>query len=428
DDVSITKEYIRLLKDAHIDSPHHRLSPEGRKRLRNPPRSIEDLDEDLGHKTSIQIALGNPTDEQYRHYCKIAEGLKPGLRCYSKQQAEKDLYKLTGVEGIKEDMCPNTCMGYTGHLSNLDKCLYCQEDRYEHGRGGKKVPRQTYMSYSLGHQIQAQWLQADSAARTRYRAQQTAWLNDQLKDGNTAPFEIYDDITKSLEYLRGLEENKFSVDDTILMLSIDGAQLYAQKQSDCWIFIWVIYDHSPKSRYKKCYVLPGGVIPGPNKPKNLDSFLFPALYHLAALQNDGLVIYDGERQCIRDDHPFLFIVTADGPGMALMTGLVGHHGRISCRLYCGMPGRYQRGNPHYYPVIQIPDPPYNVESCMHPSMTAETLPKAGDGDYYQNLARLMACTMQTEYKHVRLATGIVKPAIFCGIPKALPIPTLFGAD
>ena len=67
------------------------------------------------------------------------------------------------------------------------------------------------------------------------------------------------------------------------MLSIDGAQIYQSKQSDCWIYICVAHDLAPDKHYKKKYVLPGGFIPGPNKPKNVNSFLFTDLYHAAAL-------------------------------------------------------------------------------------------------------------------------------------------------
>ncbi|KAG2045445.1 hypothetical protein BDR06DRAFT_1015663 [Suillus hirtellus] len=36
------------------------------------------------------------------------------------------------------------------------------------------------------------------------------------------------------------------------------------------IYIWDTFDYAPEERYKKKYVLPGGIIPGPKKPNNLD--------------------------------------------------------------------------------------------------------------------------------------------------------------
>lgn len=70
--------------------------------------------------------------------------------------------------------------------------------------------------------------------------------------------------------------------DTILMLSFDGAQLYKNKASDCWMYIWIIVNLSPDGRYKK-QVIPGGTIPGPNKPKIAESYLFPGLHHIATI-------------------------------------------------------------------------------------------------------------------------------------------------
>lgn len=120
------------------------------------------------------------------------------------------------------------------------------------------------------------------------------------------------------------------------MLSLDGAQLYRSKTSDVWLYIWVFLNRSPDSRYKKHNIMIGGVIPGPNKPGNLDSFMFRGFHHMAALMKQGLAVWDGasKKEFISDID--LAFVTADTPGMTLMSGLVGHSGRYGCRLYCPM--------------------------------------------------------------------------------------------
>jgi len=81
--------------------------------------------------------------------------------------------------------------------------------------------------------------------------------------------------------------------------------------------------------YKKC-VLPGGFITGPKKPKHPDTYLFPSLHHLSALQKEGLHIWDANQQKMVTSHPFLCLATTDGPGMAYLNGLVGHHGKNGC--------------------------------------------------------------------------------------------------
>jgi len=104
--------------------------------------------------------------------------------------------------------------------------------------------------------------------------------------------DTYDDVYCSSILLNAALRGDLTANDTVLMLSIDGVQLYQSKQSDCWIYIWVLLDLAPNLRYKKKYVLPGGFIPGPNKPKNLDSFVYTGLHHLSALQRDGLRVWD----------------------------------------------------------------------------------------------------------------------------------------
>lgn len=93
----------------------------------------------------------------------------------------------------------------------------------------------------------------------------------------------YQDFFDDNDYLTAVQEGRISTDDMFLFLSIDGAQLYWSKVSECWMYIWIILDHALEVRYKKKFVLPGGFIPGPGKPKNVDSFLFPGLYHVRAL-------------------------------------------------------------------------------------------------------------------------------------------------
>jgi hypothetical protein len=110
-------------------------------------------------------------------------------------------------------------------------------------------------------------------------------------------------------------QNITTHDDMVLMFSIDGAQLYRSKTSDCWIYIWIIMDHAPGLRYKNRYVLPGGFIGGPNKPRNPDSYMCVGLSHLAAIQKEGLKIWDASRREIFVCRPFLAAAGADAVGL-----------------------------------------------------------------------------------------------------------------
>lgn len=193
-------------------------------------------------------------------------------------------------------------------------------------------------------------------------------------------------------------------------------------------------DRSPDVRYKKHAVLPGGFIPGPGKPKNSDSFVFPGLYHLGALQREGLRIWNAETGEIFVAYPHLALVTADGPAMAMLSGFVGHQGRVHCRFYCPLIGRHKPGASQYYPVRLKPDN-YSVSGCDHGDVDLDALLKSftsleASTRYQANLAQVVLSSGRSQYEKNRLATGIVKPSIFSGLQKqyTTAIPGLFAGD
>ncbi|EKM49948.1 uncharacterized protein PHACADRAFT_200802 [Phanerochaete carnosa HHB-10118-sp] len=219
------------------------------------------------------------------------------------------------------------------------------------------------------------------------------------------------------------------------MLSLDGAQLYRNKQSDCWMYIWILLDRSPDSCYKKCHVLIEGVIPGSNKPKNVDSFLFPGFQHIVALMREGLKIWDATTNHLFLSTLFIAYLAADGPGMQFINGLVGHSRRFGCQLYCPMRGRHKSGAGHYYPVSLKPGGEYNVNGSMHDNVNLRTFigPRSQDEaakQYHKNLRYVQESTSISMYKDQRLATGIAKPSTVSTFPPncTFEIPNCFSAN
>ena len=153
--------------------------------------------------------------------------------------------------------------------------------------------------------------------------------------------------------------------------------------------------------YKKRFVIPGAIVPGPNKPGDIDSFLFPSLYHVAALQREGLRIYDASVDSfIAHSKPLVVFATADSLGGAAMSGMVGHSGKFGCRLYCNMPGQHRMGDGHYYPAMHIPHQ-YAVAGCDHPDVSDNDLAMHRshlDKKYRRNLDYLLAAHTQAEFR------------------------------
>ena len=291
----------------------------------------------------------------------------------------------------------------------------------------ERIPHQEFHTIPIGPQIQALYRVPESAhhahylckERTRVLAEikQHSWLNE------------YSDVLHGMDFIEAFQDGRIGEDDIVLMFSIDGAQLYAKKLSACWIYIWVLLNLSPSRCYKKDHVFIGSFILGLNNSKNLDSFIFPGLQHLAALQAEGLRIWDAALQCELKSRIFLALITADGPGMMHVTGLIGYHGKHGCRLYCGMPGRREANGKHYFPALLRPSC-YDVDGCTHPDINIKNLPIPSCKRYYENLHFLVTSPNESQYCAQHLQTGISKPSIFLAIDWSftLGLPQSAGSD
>jgi hypothetical protein len=213
---------------------------------------------------------------------------------------KKLISEITGVGSALDDMCINSCVAFVGPLANLMQCPECLEPRYDPEKltvTGKKVPRQQACTIPLGPQLQALRRSPQGAAALSYCDQKIASVFTEGCNTGVSPVDrIYDDVFSGNDIQKLAADLGLTVDDYIVSFSLDGAQLYQNKKSDTWIGIWSIYNYDPATRYTNKHILPGSVIPGPNKPKILDSFLYRSFYHLSALQHEnagnGMAVWD----------------------------------------------------------------------------------------------------------------------------------------
>lgn len=434
DHLRIAMAFIQAVRAGTLEDDD--LDPIALEMLRNPPTETLNLDcPVLTLSLEVYLLLDNSSMGQYEEVRAIMEKRK--LHMLSLEQVKRKAVELSGVSPMYTDMCVNTCIAYTGPYEPLDLCPTCGEGRYElrptkpGSLRRKRVVRRQFLTIPLGPQLQAMYRSVRGADAMSYRARCTLQLLKELENGWDLP--LIKDYTYGSQYLEAARDHLINDDDIFVMLSMDGAQLYAHKQSDCWIYIWVILEMDPESRYKKEHVLVGGIIPGPNKPGDVDSFLFPGVHHVSALMKEGFRVYDVNKDEVLAKKPFLAFATADGPGMCYLSGHVGHKGCLGCRLHCGMPGRYKPQAKTYYPATQIPRD-YDVQGSNHPDidLRAEPDPNAPSlaDQYLKNLTALLGAKNNTEYKRLRRATGLTKPSIFSGLPaeQMFPIPGCFPSD
>jgi len=147
------------------------------------------------------------------------------LECYpddpflSFGQVKRRVEQLSGVVPIFYDMCPDTCVGFTGPLADCDRCPMCGKERY---RSGTRDPHRQFVTIPLGPVIQALYGLLETAEKMHYREHTTTEILEyaQTYDGN---LKEYSNTTCGCEFLNAVETRRIKNHDVLVQLSLDGA-------------------------------------------------------------------------------------------------------------------------------------------------------------------------------------------------------------
>src|ERR1700685_2309034 len=137
------------------------------------------------------------------------------------------------------------------------------------------------------------------------------------------------DVFDSAHY-RGLLQSKVTIDgkeipynffsdsrDIALGLSTDGFAPFKKRKQTTWPIIFVNYNLPPDIRVHMGNVMEVGTIPGPKKPKDADSFFFPAVQELKQLEV-GVVAFDSLSDSLFVIRSFLIRVFGDIPAISMV--------------------------------------------------------------------------------------------------------------
>jgi hypothetical protein len=120
-------------------------------------------------------------------------------------------------------------------------------------------------------------------------------------------------------------------------MSTDGVELFRKgKKHQVWPIILQCYNLAPQLRFQEDNIICSGVIPGPCKPKDIDSFLYPTIRDLKILHN-GVDAYNGATNSHFTLRAHVVTVTADMPARDMLMGLAGYNSRHYCN-YCTIRG------------------------------------------------------------------------------------------
>ena len=257
---------------------------------------------------------------------------------------------LSRFEPVKFVCCINSCICYTGPHADLDECPNCKTSRLdESGRA-----RRTFSYIPLIPRLCALMSNRTYATQLQYRADEHAKTR---RPGMTT------DIFDGLHYRSLLGErvvvgdqthahNYFSDHrDIALGFATDGFAPFKRGKHTAWILLVFNYNLPPEQRFRKDNILCVGIIPGPKKPWDADSFIYPLVLELLELAI-GVSAYDALSKSLFALHAYVITAFGDIPAVAMLMHMKGHNGLSPCRM-CSILGIRipdSRVTTHYVPL------------------------------------------------------------------------------
>jgi hypothetical protein len=266
------------------------------------------------------------------------------------RDSRRRLTGLAGFDALKFDCCFNSCVCYApDEYRDLDKCPYCGDPRFD--SAGK--PRKQFSALPLIPVLLALVAAERPATDMGYRA---AFKRDKGGVSDVFDGKLYRRMRKRHVNVNGAElPHKFfdGPRDVAIGFATDGFSPYRKKTITAWPIVLVNYNLPPKLRFRREHIICVGCIPGPNKPKNIDSFLWFLVMELLRLAhgvkaNDGAC---GGRQFILQ--AYLILCTGDMPAVAMLMCMLGHNSVHSCRM-CSIRGIRNPDRPRattHYPAL-----------------------------------------------------------------------------
>lgn len=127
------------------------------------------------------------------------------------------------------------------------------------------------------------------------------------------------------------------------ILTTNGIQLFKLGKFAVWPLILINLNLPPIERTKAENMIVAGIIPGPNGPTDLDSFLRPVVDEFTLLFRGVDDVYDGHAQETFKLRGHIALVTGDLPAVAKLTGTKG----VNAMSYC----RFCRVRGYWYPPL-----------------------------------------------------------------------------
>ncbi|KAF7346287.1 hypothetical protein MSAN_01855900 [Mycena sanguinolenta] len=265
---------------------------------------------------------------------------------------------MAGFKPEIYDSSLNSCLCYVSSNADLEQCSYCEEPRF---RANSKA-RKKFTYIPVIPCLVVFTANCEIAEKHQYRAQHQHTRGSTSDVFDVAHYRSL--LGKFVEIAGKTYPHKYFSDpcNVALRASWDGFALFKHRKKTAWPLILFNYDLPPEICFHLAFILALGVIPGPNKPKDSDSFLYPLFQELLCLAASVRTfdILTGE---IFSLQVYLILVFSDIPAVSMFMQMKGHNGFSPCRM-CKIISLWipnSQNTTHYIPL----------DCSCHPSVMAD---------------------------------------------------------
>lgn len=337
----------------------------------------------------------------------------------SLKNTEKRVQFLSGFQPVRYDCCPSSCICYTGPYEALLECPKCKQNRY---KADGKTPQSYFEYLPLIPRLRAMVSNSSYARKMQYRSNHQ---HDPTK---------LTDIFDGVQYRRLLENFVTIGDeelptymfsdprDIALGLSTDGFGPFKRRTKTSWPVVLFNYNLPPEERFLKKNIISVGNIPGPKKPADLDSFLWPLIQELLQLEI-GVSAFDVISNVVFLLHAFLIVVFGDIPAVSMLMRMKGHNAILPCRM-CeirGVRNPFSSATTNYVPLFRDNFPHSNG------SYDPSALPLRDPKTFMEQAEQVQSAPSTAESERLATESGIKGVPLLNSLC-SLSFPTSFPYD
>jgi hypothetical protein len=321
-----------------------------------------------------------------------------GTKVLDPRAVRRRVCNMTGLREVRYDCCPKSCMSYAMY-PELERCLEpdCQHPRWKDIK--QKVPYAQHSYIPVTQRLLHWWGNAVHAKlmldyRNSFKEKHNAsgdqldfWTGALCKQFQDSGLFTHETDLAFVLSSDGVKVGSASFSTSVLTVCNCSCQVFKSRRAFyIWPLILVCMNLPPHERFKRQNVLVVGFVPGPNNPKNLDSFMYPLIEEFLALER-GIKAWNGYREKSFILHAHIAVVTGDMPGRSKLQGFKGSRALRYCP-YCYAKAVHS-GRTTYCPLHMPRDAPSNSDAAERADYNVLDLPLRGDVDTRQAAEKIV---------------------------------------